>query len=414
MQIKNGIIFIWSGTNATIPTGWQRVTALDDKFTKGAPAGTDSGAVKGGVSHTHTSPAHGHGMNDHNHLGHAGAGQGGGANADTGSSGPIIAHWHADYWTGGIAGQSISDSTSTYTAASNDPVYYAVIYITPITTCYGLLPAGVISLADKAITNFNVCDGNNGNPNLVGKFLKGASAGADAGATGGSNQNTHAVSHVHACAHYHSSAVTGATQWATAGTQSSGGNTMYWSHTHNTTLGWQYFNTNDDISLTTPETNIEPAYKKLFAIRSTTAIKIPIDIIAMWRGTIAKIPLGWEIYTAMQDKHLKITATLGEVGSTGGSNTHTHAAQNHSHGVWHSGHTSNTDGHGTNRGNSGSGRIIATSATTHPCTVDGNAMYTGVNSTSADSSNNEPLHEEVIYIKLTKRIESANFLFNFM
>ena len=58
MNIKNGIIFIWTGTNASIPTGWSRVTSMDDKYLKGTANGVNPNVDGGATTHTHTSPTH--------------------------------------------------------------------------------------------------------------------------------------------------------------------------------------------------------------------------------------------------------------------------------------------------------------------------------------------------------------------
>lgn len=54
------------------------------------------------------------------------------------------------------------------------------------------VPSGIISmwsgLASAIPTGWNLCDGTNGTPNLVGKFIKAAST---AGGTGGSNTHSH-------------------------------------------------------------------------------------------------------------------------------------------------------------------------------------------------------------------------------
>ena len=55
--VKSGIILIWTGTNAAIPSGWERETDLDGKYPKasGAEAPNTTG---GSHTHTHTATAH--------------------------------------------------------------------------------------------------------------------------------------------------------------------------------------------------------------------------------------------------------------------------------------------------------------------------------------------------------------------
>ena len=67
----------------------------------------------------------------------------------------------------------------------------------------GSVPAGCIVMFHGLLANipsgFVLCDGANGTPDLRSKFVKGAAAGADPGATGGSATHSHAdhASHTH-------------------------------------------------------------------------------------------------------------------------------------------------------------------------------------------------------------------------
>jgi hypothetical protein len=60
----------------------------------------------------------------------------------------------------------------------------------------GAIPAGVIvmwaGLRSAIPSGWRLCDGQNGSPDLRSRFIKGAAAGADPGATGGSATHTHA------------------------------------------------------------------------------------------------------------------------------------------------------------------------------------------------------------------------------
>jgi len=68
--IPSGIIVMWSGTLATVPTGWSLCDGegdtpdLRDKFIYGWTDGVDPGAEGGALTHTHTYsdvPSHSHG-----------------------------------------------------------------------------------------------------------------------------------------------------------------------------------------------------------------------------------------------------------------------------------------------------------------------------------------------------------------
>jgi hypothetical protein len=71
------------------------------------------------------------------------------------------------------------------------------------------MPSGGIILWSGEIANIPIgwylCDGNNGAPNLIGKFIQGAGSGYAVGLTGGSasSAHTHAYDHYHYDDHVH-------------------------------------------------------------------------------------------------------------------------------------------------------------------------------------------------------------------
>lgn len=423
MRIRNGIIFIWSGTHALIPSGWSRVNSFDDgKFPKGTAASTDPNTTGGTATHTHTvTGTHTHTMGAHTHTITIPNGSGGIATTTSSPNTATAAHNHgATITSGAAASTSVSSVTPSYGAFSNNPPFYSVIYITPTTSATSI-PAGVIGLADAAApAGFNICDGTASTPNLVDKYLNGAATGADAGTTGGTTTNTHTLPHVHTTSHTHSAATSGSSSNTSAGSQASGGNLLNTgTHTHSVDLDAATPSTADNITLAASAETVEPAYTKLLAIQAAGVSAMPVGIIALWTGTLATIPSGWILCDGnngtidMRDRHLKITGTVGDVGDTGGSNTHTHASQNHSHTLSHS-HTK-TLTHSNTRGATGSGTTGTNSSTTHAVTTDSADPLTGVTAaTSADSSNNEPTYRTVAYIKLSYRIETSPFIFNFI
>ena len=416
MIIKNGIIFVWTGTNASIPTGWSRVTGLDGVFPKGTAASTEPNVSGGATTHSHTSPTHTHSAGAHTHTitipnainGYA---------CDGGTSSIILAHTHPNLTSGAVAGFSCDSPAATYSSVSNNPPYYEVIYITPTTNTY-YLPVGVIGLTDAtAPAGFNVCNGANSTPNLVDKYLKGATTGGDAGGTGGSTTNVHNLTHTHSTSHSHAATTSGGDSGGQLNNKSGSGTIS--SHTHSVAPGNQTISSSDTPSLTTSET-VEPAFTYLMAIQNASVSSIVPNIIALWTGTLATIPVGWILCDGsngtvdMRNRHLKITATVGTIGTTGGSNTHTHAAQGHTHTIAHSGHTASVS-HGSSNGTvAGSASVATASSSTHECTVNSQNLVLSSSNTTANSSNNEPQYLTVAFIKLNQRIETASFLFNFL
>ena len=416
MIIKNGIIFIWTGSNASIPSGWLRVTSLDGNYPKGTAVATNPNTTGGSTTHSHTSSAHTHTASAHTHTISVSST----TSTGTGSSGsgmPSI-HNHANFTSGAVASFTCDSPTANYSALSNDPPYYEVIYITPIAYTF-FLPSGVVGLGDSVVpSGFNVCDGSNGTPNLVAKYLKGAISGGDAGGTGGSTTNIHPLSHTHTTSHAHTSATSGGPSAVTI-SNSGSGTVPTPTHTHAVTLPAPSSNnvSTDNVSITTTET-VEPVYKKLLAIQTSGNKKAPNKIIAMWLGTLASIPTGWVLCNGsngtqdMRDQHLKITATIGEVGNTGGSNTHTHTAVGHTHAI-----TAHT--HSTSVAHVSSGLTVTSSGsatkgeTGHNISTNAVSLVLASANTTGSSASNEPSFRTVAFIKLIGK-RNPEMLLNFI
>lgn len=421
MRIPAGVIFIWTGTNATIPAGWQRETSLDNYFIKGADFGYNPNQTGGSTTHSHsTSASHSHNDSGHTHtITVGGITTMAGRKGDYASQDVLQNHTHGSHASGAVSGGGLTSVSSTYSSISNNPPYYEVIFIKPITGDNGL-PVNVVALlGDTSFVNntgkyygFYKCDGNNSTPNLHNKYLKGASAGSNAGSTGGSTTNIHNLTHTHSVNnHSHVSATSAVNSevfhyvdgWGGVDSGLHNANHVL-SHSHNTSL-----NNNVDtvssstITLTTSET-VEPEYKKLLTIQNKNTSKMcALGIIGIWLGNLTTIPVGWTIYS-MQNKYLKATITTGEIDNSGGSNSHAHASQSHTH--TSSGHTHGytTNGHPAWQRFDGSPFYTTSIGTTpdslHTCTVSTNTTTYSNASTSANISSNEPQFKTVIFIKL--------------
>lgn len=419
MQIPNGVIFIWSGTHALIPSGWSRANSFDDGiFPKGTADATNPNTTGGAATHTHTSTAHSHATAQaHTHTITIPNGSGGIATSTSSPNTDAASHNHSTVTSGAVGSFSTSSVAATYAAFSNNPPFYSVIYVTP-TTSSSNLPSGIICLADAAITGMNICDGTASTPNLVDKYLNGAATGADAGTTGGTTTNTHALSHSHTTSHVHAAVTSPNSPGNTVGSQASGANLVNTgAHNHSVSLAAGTPSTTNNVTLAASAETVEPAYTKLLAVQAPSTIGIKKGIIGLWTGLLSSIPSKWILCDGtlgtvdMRSRHLKITGTVGAVGATGGSNTHTHASQNHSHTVAHT-HTQ-TLGHSNVRGSGGSGATGANSSTTHSCTTDSVNLVIDDAATTADSSNNEPTYRTVAFIKLIS-LDNPQFLLNFV
>ena len=423
MAIPSGVILIWTGTNASIPSGWARETALDDKYPKGH--GAENPNVTGGSNtHTHTSPAHSHTINGHTHLVSTSA-KSSGNNfdaANNSSSGAPMrdasSHSHFNVPVTTInSGGGLSSVTSIYSLISNEPPYKTVIFVKPSGTV-GVLVAGLVAHYNgTSVPNgYYYCNGGNGTLDLRNVYLKGASANGNAGGSGGSlTAHIHNLTHTHTeTAHTHYQQIGGySDRAATNGYYDSGGNKVSIGHAHIYSLASASAGGISSVQLTTAETNIEPAFKKMGLIQCSVP-SMKLGMVALWLGTVANCPKNWVVCDGsngtvdMRDKFIKIPPDLSTNGATGGANTHTHASQAHSH--TGSSHThsaaSATDNH-TNSPSTSTGGCTQTIDDsllgTHNLT---SITYTTVAwasaNTSGNSANNQPTYRTVAYIQLNK------------
>lgn len=201
-----------------------------------------------------------------------------------------------------------------------------------------------------------------------------------------------------------------------------GGSNAISTHTHTASITTKAQSINSySTSLVTAET-VQPTYTTLMAYQNKagSAQNIPLNAIAM---TIdSTLPTGWTLCdgtlstTDLSDTFIKISTSSGNIGNTGGANTHTHVGQPHTHtstgGHVHSIAYSSLSSGFTNVGTAGisvaqyHGHATANSAST-------SASY-AAGSTSAASSANQPEYVVVKYIqKITESGGGASMLFLF-
>lgn len=411
--IPLGVILLWPKTNGAIPSGWTRETTLEGKFLKGAAADTEANTTGGSDTHTHTSPVHNHTMVHHTHNGTIGRSSGdfethGGDNA-TGAS--RDAHEHS-YTTDSTQNGTLTDAV-TYAAGDSKPPFTELIFVKPSSVPAQLADDMVVFFGAGTIpTNWVICDGNNDTLNLDDKYMRGAASGQDAGTTGGSLNHSHAVNHTHTSrSHEHQASGVGQSSDGTRERGNSvggGGAVVDRNHSHVVYLssvsesGSAYTDTAGSAD------TVEPLYKKLRAIKNNSGSSSkPRGIIGVWLGDLADIPAGWFLCDGdndtedMRGYHLKITTTVGEVGDTGGANTHVHAASNsHTHTAagTHT-HTGSTGGGGTTYG-TGAASDGASKDHSHSFLQSCSTNTSVWNSTtiSGDISNGEPAYRTVQFI----------------
>ncbi len=405
---------MWKGTNAGIPAGWVRETALDGKFIKGTAAAVDPNVAGGSDTHTHTSPVHTHNAQAHRHYGQT-MQQTSSIGEDTGSSGSNDAshddHYHNFDFTN-VSGGSLSDAV-TYAAGDSRPPFYEMIFIKPDTVA-APAPSLAIVLYDRSSlpTNWNVCDGNNSTPNLLDKYLRGAAGGADAGSVGGSLNHSHVIDHTHSAVnHYHVGLSQNDGNADRFRNSSGGGGAVVPRHQHSITLS-NSSDTGDAYAGSAGSADtVEPAFKKLLAIQNNTGgTDKPRYMIGLWLGTLASIPAGWSLCDGnngtidMRGFHLKIATNAVNVGGIGGSNTHTHSPSNsHTHNAsgTHT-HTGSTDVYVAG-GSTGAGGPNGAKSHDHPTmtSVSSATIAWDTATVQANSSNGEPAFLTVAFIQFS-------------
>jgi hypothetical protein len=421
--IPQNIILLWPGTNAAIPSGWVRETSLDSKFIKGTANGVNPNVTGGADTHTHTSPNHTHTSNAHYHSGQTT--RNGDYENDGGSNSDVARDAHVHDWSGTQidAGSGYLVNAVTYAAGDSKPPYTDFIFIKP-DGAPKALPADTIVLFNKTTvpTGWTKCDGTGGTPNLTDKFIRGTAAAGNALGTGGSLNHSHDVTHTHSnVSHTHA---IGSGYDSDSGNRNKDtnpeGGPVCPRHTHTVYLAANTAEASSQYSGTagTADT-VQPLFKKLMAIKNTSgAFSKPRWIIGLWLGTLTSIPQGWWLCDGnhgtpdMRGYFLKITNTVGEIATTGGSNTHTHAASN-SHNHTATGthvHPSTGTSHVSEGGGTGASSNGASKGHSHSSNQSSAATSTwNATTITADSSNGEPAYRTVAFIMFDRELIGGVF-----
>jgi len=293
-----GLIFVWTGTLASIPTGFSLCDGsggtpdLRSSFVEAVPdAVTNPGAIGGATTHSHIS------FNTFTHLAtaHGNAGYQGDASAGAFRNAANINFNHTHNNIVGEGGQ---------------PKYYEVAYIM-ITGVVTQIPDGIIGVWVGALAaipaDWDLCDGAGGRPDLFDRFVKGTAAGINPGVVGGSNATHTHTTNVAAGSHNHLRLKTGATSTAYYGTADM-------SHSHSLQAAFSL-----------------PKYYTVAYLRKNGAGLPPSNIIAMWSGLLVNIPAGWVLCDGLGGRPnlldrfvLGVPDAVTDPGVTGGADTHTH------------------------------------------------------------------------------------------
>lgn len=409
MAIPAGVILIWAGSHATIPAGWSRETALDDKYPKAW--GTENPNVTGGSNtHTHTGVNHSHTMISHTHTFTLSVDSSNNHFYNQSSSG-IVPHTHSGT-TSTTTGGSLQNDATTWGSSSNEPDNYKVIFIKPSGVVASIKTGIVVHYNGSEVpSGYLYCNGSDSTPDLRNRFLKGASTGGDSGIGTGNNNHGHTITHTHtANAHSH----TGTSNGNDSATNVRNGGGAYEcstnGHTHPVTLN----NTTVTVDNYTNTTGgngdiVQPEYKCLSLLQVVTP-SIKKGIVGMWLGSIASIPAGWSICDGnngtldLRDKFVKAGNSLVNNGATGGSNTHSHTAIPHTHTSVSHTHTgySSASGSGAQQAWTDGSNMSHYQHTHGVTNVQSVAATFSTDGMTCGSSSNQPAYRTVAYIQLNK------------
>jgi hypothetical protein len=347
--IPADLVLGWPDTAASIPSGWTRVTALDEVLPRGAMSSATPTGTGGADSHSHTNLSHSHPVSSHSH---SVGGSTGTSNSSTtsarfnGASKPQANQPHS-HTRPGSTGAYTSFHTGTSapgtSVADNALPTLDVIWIKS-DGAQANYPVGCLGFATESVSGWTV------HADSSGRYLKGAPASGDGGGTAGSATHTHTVdAHAHNGAnHDHAIGSTSLSNPASSIEAGTGSSTPRWlpRHTHPMDVGSASTGNTDSVSGgTTGAVNLEPPHRRLRVLQNTGG-GTQTRIIGLYTGDIGSLdPLltwcnggsgtpdmrGWFAREAGSDS----------VNSTGGSSSHTHTTGAHTHDIGNHTHTTN-------------------------------------------------------------------------
>jgi hypothetical protein len=310
MSIPSGIVIVWTGAHASIPSGYTRETVLDGVYPRGCASGATTGGASGGSNtHTHTASAHTHtittGAPVESMVTYSATG------AITGNS---SSHGHAAVASGAASGMA-------WATGSSEPYSYQVIFIKSAGT--NNIPEDAIVFTDaNPGGDFVFCDGASSTPDLSSRYLRGAATSADAGTTHtGTHTHTDSDGHTHTAVALGKMTESGIpkTNLATRGST-----VVISTHSHSVSLTGSGTTTLDTTTVTVPFAN-------LYCYQNQGAEQALSGMIGLWLGAKASIPVHWTEVTSMRDTFIKNTDASGTALSSGAGASHTHTQSSHTH-----------------------------------------------------------------------------------
>jgi hypothetical protein len=412
--IPADLILAWPSTAASIPSGWTRVTALDDRYPRGHNGTGTPSATGGSSTHLHTTSAnHAHLIAAHSH--------GVGGNTGTSNSNTTSARFNGASQSQADQPHSHSRPSATGTlgainSGAANPGTDSVSHLPPTRTVIWIesdgsqanYPVGVLGFSTEDVSGW-VSD-----TDSSGRYLRGAVAAGNGGTNSGAATHTHAVAaHTHTGRdHDHTIGSTSLSNPLSSIEAGDGSSDPRWlaRHTHPMDVGTQ--NTNQLNSAgggTTDGRGHEPSNRRLRVLRNTGG-GTQTRIIGLYLGDLASLdPLltvcngsngtpdmrGWFARDRGADS----------VNSTGGTPNHAHTTPGHSHSVNGHAHATNVLGSNNTQFQRPSFGDLGNSPTTNHDHSSGNTatVSPGIGSNSSGDTNSvdtTPPYREAHFVRL--------------
>jgi hypothetical protein len=418
--IPADLVLGWPDTVASIPSGWTRVTGLDGVFPRGANTTAAPSATGGATSHTHTIPSHAHTIAAHSH---SVGGSTGTSNSSTtsarfnGASKPQAdqPHSHTRPSSTGTAGASTSGSATPGTGSGNNtPPAREVIWIKS-DGAQASYPVGVLGWATESVSGWT------SDASSSGRYLKGAAAAGNGGATsGGATHNHTTAAHSHTgTTHDHSIGATSQSNPSSSTEAGTGSSTPRWlpRHTHPMDVGSAGTGSTNSVSAgNTSSSNLEPPNRRLRVLRNTGG-GTQTRIIGLFTGAVSALdPLLTlcDGANGTPDMRTWFARDVGSdsVNSTGGSSSHNHTTPSHTHDIGNHSHTTNVLTSTTTSYEAPSFGDLGDSPTTSHDHSSGNTANAspGVSTTGAQttgSTTHIPPYKEAHFVRLDGTISGG-------
>lgn len=414
------MILGWPSTAASIPSGWSRVTSLDAIYPRGATTTGAPTTIGGAASHSHTAPGHAHQVAAHSHsLG----GSTGTSNSSTtsarfnGASQPQADQPHSHSRPGSTGTKTAQNTSSTSpgtSTVSNIPSTRDVVWISS-DGAQANYAVGVLGWATESVSGWDP------DASSSGRFLKGAAAAGNGGASTGAATHTHSVSnHAHnGFSHDHTIGSTGLSNPSSSQEAGDGSSPPRWlpRHTHPMdVVAASTGNTGNTGGGTTGSATLEPPNRRLRVLRNTGG-GTQTRVIGLYTGTVAALdPLltlcDGSNGTPDMRTYFARDAGSDSVNSTGGASAHTHTTPGHSHDVGNHSHDTNVNASTSTSYEAPSFGDLGNSPTTGHTHSSGSTSSSSPSVSSAGSGTTSsvshiPPYKEVHFVRLDGTISGG-------